>query len=57
MSKEVNKSCFVIMPIADCEGYEKGHFAHVYNDIIKPAIEKTEFVAPENSSSDTESKD
>ena len=33
------------MPIADCEGYEKGHFAHVYNDIIKPAIEKTEFVA------------
>jgi len=45
MSKEVNKSCFVIMPIADCEGYEKGHFAHVYNDIIKPAIEKTEFVA------------
>ena len=45
MSKEVNKSCFVIMPIADCEGYEKGHFAHVYNDIIKPAIEKTEFIA------------
>lgn len=45
MSKEINKSCFVIMPIADCEGYEKGHFAHVYNDIIKPAIEKTEFVA------------
>lgn len=45
MSKEVNKSCFVIMPIADCEGYEKGHFAHVYNDIIKPAIEKTEFMA------------
>lgn len=33
------------MPIADCEGYEKGHFAHVYNDIIKPAIEKTEFMA------------
>lgn len=45
MSKEVNKSCFVIMPIADCEGYDKGHFAHVYNDIIKPAIEKTEFMA------------
>lgn len=45
MSKEVNKSCFVIMPIADCEGYEKGHFTHVYNDIIKPAIEKTEFLA------------
>lgn len=45
MSKETNKDCFVIMPIADCDGYEKGHFAHVYNDIIKPAIEKTEFTA------------
>lgn len=45
MSKEEKKSCFVIMPIADCEGYEEGHFAHVYNDIIKPAIEKTEFTA------------
>lgn len=33
------------MPIADCEGYEKGHFLHVYNDIIKPAIDKTEYMA------------
>ena len=45
MAEEVNKSCFVIMPIAECDGYEKGHFKHVYNDIIKPAIEKTEFTA------------
>lgn len=45
MAEEVNKSCFVIMPISECEGYEKGHFKHVYNDIIKPAIEKTEFTA------------
>ena len=45
MSKETNKDCFVIMPIAECDGYEKGHFAHVYNDIINPAIEKTEFTA------------
>lgn len=45
MAEEVNKSCFVIMPISDCEGYEKGHFQHVYNDIIKPAIGKTEFMA------------
>ena len=45
MAKEENKDCFVIMPIADCEGYEKGHFGHVYDDIIKPAIEKTEFRA------------
>lgn len=44
MAEEVNKSCFVIMPISDCEGYEKGHFEHVYNDIIKPAIGKTEFM-------------
>lgn len=39
------KNCFVIMPITDCDGYEKGHFAHVYDDIIKPAIDKTEFTA------------
>lgn len=45
MAKEENKDCFVIMPIADCEGYEEGHFGHVYDDIIKPAIEKTEFRA------------
>lgn len=45
MEEKVNKSCFVIMPIADSDGYEKGHFNHVYNDIIKPAIEKTEFTA------------
>ena len=45
MSKGENKDCFVIMPIADCDGYEKGHFAHVYDDIIKPAIDKTEFTA------------
>lgn len=45
MSKGENKNCFVIIPIADCDGYEKGHFAHVYDDIIKPAIDKTEFTA------------
>lgn len=45
MTKEENKDCFVIMPIADCEGYENGHFAHVYDGIIKPAIDKTEFNA------------
>lgn len=31
MKKEENKNCFVIMPISDCEGYEEGHFLHVYN--------------------------
>lgn len=43
MSKKENKDCFVIMPIAECEGYEPDHFAHVYNDIIKPAVAKTDF--------------
>lgn len=39
MEKDINKSCFVIMPISDCEGYEKGHFGRVYEDIIKPSVE------------------
>ena len=43
-NKKENKDCFVIMPISDAEGYEKGHFAHVYDDIIKPAVEMTDFV-------------
>ncbi len=30
--------CFVIMPISDAEGYEKGHFTRVYEHLIKPAI-------------------
>ena len=33
------------MPIAECDGYEPHHFAHVYNDIIKPAVAKTDFIA------------
>ena len=32
-----NGDCFIIMPIADCEGYEKGHFSRVYEDIFKSA--------------------
>jgi hypothetical protein len=31
------EECFVIMPISDQEGYPKGHFTRVYEDIIKPA--------------------
>jgi len=31
------------MPISDVEGYSNGHFLHVYEDIIKPAVEQTEF--------------
>ena len=35
---EEKKKCFVMMPIADTEGYEIGHFNRVYEYIIKPAI-------------------
>ena len=37
--KEKNslKTCFVIMPISDVDGYEKGHFGRVYEYLIKPA--------------------
>lgn len=34
---EQKKECFVIMPISDQPGYEKGHFQRVYDFIIKPA--------------------
>lgn len=33
------KECFIIMPIADVEGYPKGHFKHVYENIIYPSCE------------------
>ena len=41
-SKDVDASqqkedCFVIMPIADVEGYTQGHFRRVYEDIFKIA--------------------
>lgn len=32
-----NKTCFVIMPIADHPDYEIGHFTRVYEHLIKPA--------------------
>lgn len=35
--KEDLKSCFIIMPISDQEGYSNGHFDRVYEHIIKPA--------------------
>lgn len=31
------EDCFLIMPIADPDGYEKGHFGQVYRDILAPA--------------------
>jgi hypothetical protein len=38
-----NNDCFVIMPISDTDGYEKGHFKRVYDDIFKIAIESSGF--------------
>ncbi|WP_348725324.1 hypothetical protein [Parabacteroides goldsteinii] len=35
---EEKKKCFVIMPISDAEGYDKGHFTRVYEHLIKPAV-------------------
>lgn len=43
--KENNNECFVIMPIAEIEGYEPEHFSHVYNDIIKPAVDNANYVS------------
>lgn len=42
---ECAPECFVIMPIADPDGYSKGHFARVYEDIFKPACEAAGFKA------------
>ena len=43
--KDTNKpkSCFVIMPIANQEGYDDGHFSRVYEYVIKPAIKTAGF--------------
>lgn len=39
MTKLKEKNCFIIMPIADQDGYTPGHFKHVYDNIIVPACE------------------
>jgi len=41
----VSADCFVIMPIADPDGYDKGHFTKVYEDIFKPACISAGFTA------------
>lgn len=43
--KEEQPKCFVMMPISDADGYEPGHFARVYEHLIKPACEAAGFVA------------
>jgi hypothetical protein len=42
-TKDEKKICFIIMPISDQEGYDKGHFKRVYEHIIKPACESAGF--------------
>lgn len=37
--------CFVIMPISDVDGYEKGHFSRVYEDIIVKTLDDVKFSA------------
>lgn len=41
MAKE--RTCFIIMPISDVDGYEPGHFKRVYEYLLKPACEKAGF--------------
>ncbi|RYZ85617.1 MAG: hypothetical protein EOP04_15580 [Proteobacteria bacterium] len=38
------KSCFTIMPIADMDGYDPGHFSRVYEHIIIPACLQAGYV-------------
>lgn len=37
--------CFIIMPIADVDGYPQGHFTHVYENIIYPSCEMAGYQA------------
>jgi|SRR5690606_11410366 len=37
--------CFILMPIADPDGYDKGHFKKVYEDIISVACKKSGYNA------------
>jgi len=39
------KKCFVIMPISDVDGYEKGHFSRVFDYIIVPACRQAGYDA------------
>jgi hypothetical protein len=39
------KTCFVIMPISDVDGYEPGHFRRVFDLLIKPAARVAGFDA------------
>lgn len=40
-----SNDCFIIMPIAEPEGYDNGHFKKVYEDLFKVACAKSGFKA------------
>ena len=42
---DAKPACFVLMPISDPDGYDKGHFKRVFDDIFSPACEKAGFEA------------
>lgn len=44
-NENITKTCFVIMPIADMEDYEPGHFLRVYEHLVKPACHSAGFEA------------
>jgi hypothetical protein len=35
---DASRTCFVIMPISDVDGYPTGHFDEVYKQLIEPAV-------------------
>lgn len=35
--------CFVVMPISDPDGYQAGHFQHVFDDVFAPACNRAGF--------------
>lgn len=41
---KATKTCFVIMPISDVDGYPAGHFAEVYKQLIEPAVAAAGYV-------------
>lgn len=43
MKGDMDKRCFVIMPISDQGDYPEGHFTKVYEQIFKPAIVEAGF--------------
>jgi len=44
VTENKEKICFVVMPISDQDGYDKGHFKRVYEHLIKPAVIKAGLV-------------